>query len=157
MSGTGSSLAEATNIKWTPGQTDGGAAAAAPKSQKYWDKHNIERPDYAKTDEELRQERGSSKGSSSASWGGMFLFSGIMALCYYYFNQNQHKVIPGHGSRLGHDEAHSQPDSFFSFSFLGTRQEQQSRASSEEARLARLARFDAISQQPGEQDHPKND
>eukprot|EP00550_Attheya_septentrionalis_P011474 CAMPEP_0198299250 /NCGR_PEP_ID=MMETSP1449-20131203/44011_1 /TAXON_ID=420275 /ORGANISM="Attheya septentrionalis, Strain CCMP2084" /LENGTH=65 /DNA_ID=CAMNT_0044000739 /DNA_START=109 /DNA_END=303 /DNA_ORIENTATION=- len=34
MSGTGSSLAEATSIKWTPGQTDGGAAAAAPKSQK---------------------------------------------------------------------------------------------------------------------------
>ena len=30
----------------------------APRSQKYWDENNIERPDYAKTDAEIMSERG---------------------------------------------------------------------------------------------------
>jgi hypothetical protein len=41
-------LALATNVKWTAGDTNGHAAATAPRSQKYWNDHNIERPDYAK-------------------------------------------------------------------------------------------------------------
>eukprot|EP00985_Skeletonema_marinoi_P000321 scaffold115_cov169-Skeletonema_marinoi.AAC.2 len=36
----------------------------APRSQKYWDEHNIERPDYAKTDAEIMAERGEQIGSS---------------------------------------------------------------------------------------------
>ena len=36
----------------------------APRSQKYWDEHNIERPDYAKTDAEIMAERGERIGSS---------------------------------------------------------------------------------------------
>mmetsp|Transcript_31490 Transcript_31490/g.63517 ORF Transcript_31490/g.63517 Transcript_31490/m.63517 type:complete len:164 (+) Transcript_31490:123-614(+) len=36
----------------------------APRSQKYWDEHNIERPDYAKTDAEILAERGEQIGSS---------------------------------------------------------------------------------------------
>ena len=42
-----------TNIKWTPATGSSSsniAAATAPKSQRYWDEHNIERPDYTKTD-----------------------------------------------------------------------------------------------------------
>ena len=37
----------------------------APRSQKYWDEHNIERPDYAKTDAEIIAERGERIRSSS--------------------------------------------------------------------------------------------
>ena len=36
----------------------------APRSQKYWDENNIERPDYAKTDAEIMAERGERIGSS---------------------------------------------------------------------------------------------
>lgn len=36
----------------------------APRSQKYWDEHNIERPDYAKTDAEIMAERGERIGSN---------------------------------------------------------------------------------------------
>jgi len=36
----------------------------APRSQKYWDEHNIERPDYAKTDAEIMAERGEKMGAS---------------------------------------------------------------------------------------------
>lgn len=46
------STALATDIKWTPGDNSQ-EAHTAPKSQKYWDEHGIERPDYAKTDAEL--------------------------------------------------------------------------------------------------------
>jgi hypothetical protein len=48
--------ASATNIKFTPGDNSG-EAARAPRSQKYWNEHNIEKPDYAKTDAEVFQER----------------------------------------------------------------------------------------------------
>ncbi len=51
-------LAEATNIKWTPNSNpDAPEAATAPRSQKYWDENNIERPDYAKTDFEVMKEK----------------------------------------------------------------------------------------------------
>jgi len=41
-----------TDIKWHSGDNSG-RAASAPRSQKYWDEHNIQRPDYAKTDAEV--------------------------------------------------------------------------------------------------------
>jgi hypothetical protein len=49
----------ATNVKWTAASSDPtDRAAKAPKSQKYWDEHGIERPDYAKTDAEVAAEQG---------------------------------------------------------------------------------------------------
>mmetsp|Transcript_17372 Transcript_17372/g.32387 ORF Transcript_17372/g.32387 Transcript_17372/m.32387 type:complete len:150 (+) Transcript_17372:175-624(+) len=49
-------LSLSTNIKFTPGDNSG-AAASAPRSQKYWTENNIERPSYAKTDAEVYLER----------------------------------------------------------------------------------------------------
>jgi hypothetical protein len=88
---------QGTNIKWTPG--DGTAAAAgnhrrddhkedartAPRSQRYWDEHGIERPDYAKTDAELASERrsqssASGKSSISTTARGTFLSTGVILL-----------------------------------------------------------------------------
>ena len=48
---------QTTDIKFTPGTPHSSAAARAPRSQKYWDEHDIKRPDYAKTDAEIWQER----------------------------------------------------------------------------------------------------
>lgn len=47
-------------IRWksSTDETDQEPAKTAPKSQRYWDEHNIERPDYAKTDAELGMEQG---------------------------------------------------------------------------------------------------
>jgi len=52
-------------VEWTAGpeqqkqqlQKGRETAATAPRSQRYWDEHNIERPDYAKTDYELARDR----------------------------------------------------------------------------------------------------
>jgi len=49
-----------TSIKWTPGTGtthEDNPAAKAPRSQKYWEEHNIQRPDYAKTDQEVYMEQ----------------------------------------------------------------------------------------------------
>lgn len=45
---------QCVNVKWT-GNNDPNLpeAAKVPRSQKYWDDNNIERPDYAKTDAEV--------------------------------------------------------------------------------------------------------
>lgn len=45
-------------VKWTSGDNSG-AHASAPRSQKYWDEHNLNKnkPDYAKTDAEVFFER----------------------------------------------------------------------------------------------------
>ena len=51
-------LAAATEIKWHANhQTDHDPAKTAPRSQKYWDEHNIQRPEYGKTDAEAWAER----------------------------------------------------------------------------------------------------
>jgi hypothetical protein len=87
---------QGTNIKWTPG--DGTAAAGdhrrdngkenaktAPRSQRYWDEHGIERPDYAKTDAELasdRRQSSSVSGKSSTLTRGAFLSTGAMLLAF---------------------------------------------------------------------------
>ena len=50
----------ATEIRWIPGDdpNDNDPAKTAPKSQKYWDEHNIPKPDYAKTDLEFAEDQG---------------------------------------------------------------------------------------------------
>jgi hypothetical protein len=45
-------------VKWVGNQDPNAPEASrVPRSQKYWDEHKIERPDYAKTDAEVFQER----------------------------------------------------------------------------------------------------
>jgi hypothetical protein len=51
-----------TQIKWTAASNTAASekndpARTAPKSQRYWDEHQIPRPDYAKTDAEIAAER----------------------------------------------------------------------------------------------------
>jgi hypothetical protein len=109
----------ATEVKWTAsttaaldanGQRLKETAATAPRSQKYWDEHNIERPDYAKTDAELAHEKNERrKGDQSTTNGGshknkkikqVFLFLLMVgALWYFVPRVVQQRYFPG--SRLG--------------------------------------------------------
>jgi len=52
----------------------------APRSQKYWDEHNIEHPDYAKTDAEIMAERGERIGTSK-----LLSFALISAISFSIF------------------------------------------------------------------------
>lgn len=59
-------FAGAADVKWEGNKNvkpEHEAAHNAPRSQRYWDEHGIERPDYAKTDAEIAKERGESGGS----------------------------------------------------------------------------------------------
>lgn len=61
----------ATQVSWSGNQyvdPKHKAAHDAPRSQKYWDEHGIERPDYAKTDAEIAAERRQRGGESSIGW-----------------------------------------------------------------------------------------
>eukprot|EP00956_Cyclotella_meneghiniana_P039473 scaffold172462_cov53-Cyclotella_meneghiniana.AAC.2 len=52
--------ASATQVSWSGNNNvdpKHKAAHDAPRSQRYWDENNIERPDYAKTDAEIASER----------------------------------------------------------------------------------------------------
>ncbi len=109
-----SCLTAATDVKWTPGKDDPkNAAHTAPRSQKYWNEHGIERPDYAKTDAEIAQE----KGGGAIKW---ILLIPIVAGVGYYFRLQMGGHMLG-GLSLG---------SIFH------------RMSEEDARQARLAKFD---------------
>ena len=127
-----------TNIKWTAGNSasKNDPAATAPRSQKYWDEHGIKRPDYAKTDAELASERrqnasGGAEESGSGSlvltvfkWMVFIVAGGVGILGY----QQQHRIGGEGGTRLDGSSS----------SFLFKRHQ----LTPEEARNARLARFD---------------
>ena len=79
-------FAAATNVQWTgndnvsPEHKD---AHNAPRSQKYWDEHGIERPDYAKTDAEIAAERrknGKDTGGGFGFFGIILMVAGITSL-----------------------------------------------------------------------------
>lgn len=107
----------ATNVKWTAGEHDPkNRAATAPRSQKYWDKHNVKRPDYGKTDAEIRAERGETSDSTRIV---MLLVLGGLA----YSGYHMYITRAADGFRLG-----------------GGRK----RLTEEEERQARLARFENI-------------
>ena len=119
-------MASATDVKWTSASNDGDnedPAATAPKSQKYWDEHNIERPDYAKTDAEMLMERGG---------GGLLILKILLFLAVsgaVGFFAIWPRIQHGPGHTLG-----SSTGSAFFFPFS-------SRRSDDEARQARLSRF----------------
>jgi hypothetical protein len=111
-------LTDSTDIKWTPGQEDpNNAAHTAPRSQKYWDKHGIKRPEYAKTDAEIAKERGDG-GGGSGKW--LLLVPLLIAGGYFV---HVRMCIGGH--RLGGRHGLFSP-----------------RVNEEEARQARLERFE---------------
>jgi len=145
-----------TKIKWT-GNDSGPEASKVPRSQKYWDENNIQRPDYAKTDAELMQERvkkytvGSSTNENSAdslnmkdTHKGVMGFLGMgttfafyAALCTIIIRMVVGKsVLPsglvGGGSKLGSSST------AISELWVG----KGSQSPEEKARLARLAKFD---------------
>jgi hypothetical protein len=73
-------VVQATKVTWTGNDNilpEQMAAHNAPRSQKYWDEHGIERPDYAKTDKEIAAERRQRQAGGSDE----------------QFRQSQHRVI----------------------------------------------------------------
>lgn len=75
----------ATQVNWSGNQyvdPKHRAAHDAPRSQKYWDEHNVERPDYAKTDAEIAAERRQRNGNGSVwqTWMGSFMILFYAAL-----------------------------------------------------------------------------
>lgn len=122
--------AHGTKIKWTWGHSSSDAARA-PRSQRYWDTHGIQRPDYAKTDAEVAAERG-----DTSSLGGMhcllllaLALIGVIGSIFYFRNSQTAR-----GARLGSTEGWS------SFPLHVGGSEEDSR---EKARKARLERFGA--------------
>ena len=117
-------LVEATNVQWTAADNKdpNNAAHTAPRSQKYWDENGIKRPDYAKTDAELAQEKrgvvdpGSSGGSN---FGALFLLllSVVVGVVYFQVQKREQG-----GYKLGGASSR--------------------RISEEDARQARLAKFE---------------
>lgn len=106
-------------VKWTAASANSNdPAATAPRSQQYWDKHGIKRPDYAKTDAELAMERGDSTTSFSMIW----VFLVVAAVVWVLHQQYQTRG----GERLDGSRG------LFKTRYL----------TPEEARNARLARFD---------------
>ena len=86
---------KSTTIKWTPGISgalDGHeTAATAPRSQKYWDENNIERPDYAKTDTEILQEQQRKLTAELLKLLCILLFPLTIILAVGYYTE---KIIP---------------------------------------------------------------
>ena len=126
-------VAHGTKIKWTWGDNDSGSdAARAPRSQRYWDTHGIQRPDYAKTDDEVAAERGDNTPSSlGATMQCLLLFAlALIGVTFFYFRNAQ----GGGGARLGSTGGWSK----FPLHLGGSEEDVR-----EKARKARLERFGA--------------
>jgi hypothetical protein len=125
-------FASGMDIKWTPNQDGGTATNSAPKSQKYWDEHNIERPDYAKTDQEMAMEGGGTNGSSLFK---ILLIVGVGAAVAYFvvWPSIQHGGAGG-GHTLGSSSQQQRSNNLFGAGSTTN--------SEEAARQARLSRFE---------------
>jgi len=158
------SFAAASQVQWTQNNNiapEHRAAHNAPRSQKYWDEHGIERPDYAKTDAEIAAERGELSGMGAIILRGI----GITLLLSLFFvsaivwyghvtgdwetiNSSRVGVIVnklldvfvGLGGSGGH-RLGSNAERKFSWLF-GKKGDNKQGESEEEARRLRLARFD---------------
>jgi hypothetical protein len=120
-------LCASIDIKWTSAsdstRKDGKeTAATAPRSKNYWIENNIEVPDYAKTDAELALERGEGGGGGVASFTKILLVFVVLGAAVGY-------VLP----RLQHGGGHTLQGGMLPRRHL----------SEEEARRARLSRFEA--------------
>jgi hypothetical protein len=125
-------------------------AKTAPKSQRYWDEHGIVKPDYAYTDDEIRQrQKQQDQGTSSlpiaptvmVAVGSCFVL-GMAAGLYVLHVARSHNT-----HRLGgQEEAGGLPLVSVFMSWLRTALDDQGEnqeTTEEKERLARVARFDA--------------
>ena len=129
---TNASSAYCTKITWT-GNKDAGAVL--PLSQKYWDEHNVKRPDYAKTDAEIRNER---TGTHSIETEGMNGKSVLMIIGFFFCLWVYLFRTATKGSKLGTGSSKT----IFSFGKPSALLNNGSTSLEEKARLARLERFE---------------
>jgi hypothetical protein len=133
----------ATEVKWQAATGDPSHPAhTAPRSQRYWDKHGIERPDYAKTDAELARE----SDGKPWSWAGIFfLVSTVVGIVAGLWVRQAGQPLQSSGTRLGsaQQQLHSTSEKMLNL-ILGSSQGANSDAigSDEKARQARLAHFE---------------
>jgi hypothetical protein len=135
----------ATEVKWQAATETAGdhPAHTAPRSQRYWDKHGIERPDYAKTDAEL-----ASKNNDGKTWslaGILFLVSSLVGIVAGLWVRQAGQPLQSSGTRLGstQQQQHSTSGNMLNW-LLGSSQGTNSDAigPDEKARQARLAHFE---------------
>ena len=138
----------ATEVTWVPNDDKEAnsngkqTAQTAPRSQKYWNENNIERPDYAKTDAELRQEEiRRDPNKARRLW---FTLQVVVFLIGVSFPIGYYVIWPrmkhGAGSRLGHGSGTGGfQDMAFPSWLLNLSQTKSQKE--EEARLARLSKF----------------
>jgi hypothetical protein len=118
-------LAAATEITWQANdEQDNDPAKTAPRSQKYWDEHNIQRPDYAKTDTEIWAEKGHAWWMHPAVGFTVISFVIGMAVGLLFLHQTRQPA----GDRLGGGN-------------MGTRWNLDDEALEDKIRSARLERF----------------
>jgi hypothetical protein len=137
----------ATEVKWQaagdPSQKN--SAHTAPRSQNYWDKHGIARPDYAKTDAEIALE----SDANSWSWAGIFfLVSSVVGIVAGLLVRQAGQPLQSSGTRLGsaQQQLHSTSEKMLNW-ILGYSQGTNGDAigldeKAKQARLARLAHFE---------------
>jgi len=142
MHETSSSSSEATTVKWTGNSNDpykDTDAANAPRSQKYWNEHNIERPDYALTEEEYAEKYGYKQLTTFLDnyWISVLkwvVLIGVCVFCVIPWLRQQWYIVEGtvtsYGERLGDGGS------------KGIFSVQTSCSSVADTRKARLARFE---------------
>lgn len=151
-------MVHGTRVEWI-GNHDPNApeASKVPRSQKYWDKHNIERPDYAKTDAEIMREKLlSDKDSTLNAPKLLFVLALFGALWAYIFMRYTNigrmgERRQGKGQKLGsafssstifalrNDRSGDGSESSKSFRFgIGTADHKKAMNMDEQVRLARI-------------------
>ena len=125
---------ECTEIKWESaakeGETD--RAKIAPKSQRYWDEHNIERPDYAKTDAEVAAEAGKGSGLLLPLMGVVLVTFLLFAAHFWKYGRQF-----GAGQQLGSNDSSNPLARLFAFPSAT-----KTNSAEERARQARLEHFE---------------
>lgn len=136
-----------TEVKWQAATETAGdpshPAHTAPRSQQYWDKHGIERPDYAKNDAELAAENVDGKPWSWASI--FFLVSSLVGIVAGLWVRQIGQPLQASGTRLGSEQQQLQSATENMMTWLlGSSQGTNSDVigPDEKARRARLAHFE---------------
>jgi hypothetical protein len=169
-------LVSALDITWHANpedelQGDGkDPAKTAPKSQRYWDEHGIVKPDYAYTDDEIRQRQQQQQGQDTTSLSmaetvmvavaSCFVLGMAVALYVLHATRNQQSAHRLGGNSEGEEGGLLSLVSAF-VSWLRTALNDPTETgeqSEEKARIARLARFDsAMSSSSSSPRHPRVD
>jgi hypothetical protein len=145
---------DGTQVKWSSNDNvshKDRAAHDAPRSQKYWDEHGIERPDYAKTDAEIAAERRQKGDNKWQKWLGtclimFYVIFGVLAVSTIVY-----AVITGDWGVIKSNQATAFIDRFIAQLMesggmrgqkLGSTGTAHCASDEEKLRIARLARFD---------------